>query len=118
MLDWKAILMLVLTGIGLIQTYWVYIKNQKLKMADRLRTADLLRVSVVESDLASHIREDKEMAERVQKTETRLEGIQQQVNDVNSRHGDLVARIDDVHRNMMTKEDFRNLVDVIKTLGR
>ena len=107
----------VVIAFGLLsaaQSGLIFTKSRKDKRNEVTKLAEDSRVARIETDLAVHIKEDLDMHERVQKSETKIEGLQQQVNDVNSRHGELVSRIDEIHKNMLTKDDLKLLVEVIR----
>ena len=124
-MDLKTVVSIVLTVLGAIQGLYIFFKgrNDRRESEARAREDKLVseqrevlerRMSDLETEVADHIKEDREMHERVQKAETRLDGVQQQINDANARHGDLVKKLDDIQKAMLTKDDFKMLVDVIR----
>lgn len=125
MLDYKHLSTLAFSVVGLAQGMYIFLKNRKDKRlagekesqeklnAERRESAEK-RLHYVEVELADHIKEDREMHERLQKAETKIDNQQQQINDANARHGDLVKKLDDIQKSMLTKDDFKLLVDVIR----
>jgi len=125
-MDLKLVITIVLGLLGSAQSLFIYQRTRRDKrQADSLATEEKLhnerrsamesRMNSVQSELAAHIKEDRDMHERVKGSESKIEGLQQQINDVNSRHGDLVTRIDEIHKSMLTKEDLKMLIEVIRT---
>lgn len=105
---------IVLGIVGIVQTLVLYFRGRRDKELAELRAAEAARVSALSLKVENHIKEDREMHARLQRAEARLENQQQQLNESNARHGDLVKKLDEIQRLMLTKEDFKLLVDVIR----
>ena len=114
MIEPKDLATLGLASLGLVQGLFLFFKGRRDKEQNDLRLTEASRVDGINQKLEEHIKEDKEMHERLQRAETRLDNQQQQINDANARHGDLVKKLDDIQRLMLTKDDFKLLVDVIR----
>ena len=112
--EWHPFVTTGLGVVGIVQALYIFFRTRKDKEVDNHRVGCYSRMDKTERDLSEHIKEDREMHERVQKSETLITGLQQQINNVNSRHGELVSRIDQIHNTMLTKDDLKLLIDVIK----
>lgn len=114
----------VAVGLGCLtlgQGAVIFSKSRRDKANAERRAEDLQglsdmgkRIDNLDKDLREHNKDDREMHERIGKAEGRLENQQQQINDVNSRHGDLVSRIDEIHQKMLTKDDLKMLVEFLR----
>lgn len=114
MIEAKDYAVIGLGFLGVAQSFILFFKGRRDKEQSELRKAEVARMDGISNKLEAHITEDREMHERLQRAETKLENQQTQINESNARHGDLVKKLDEIQRLMLTKEDFKMLVAVIR----
>lgn len=119
--EWHDVAAIGLAFMGIGQGAIMFSKARKDRAIAEKRREDLERITaigvqinIIDTELKVHVKEDREMHERIQKSETKIESQQQQINDVNSRHGDLVTRIDEIHNRMLTKDDLKLLTEFLR----
>jgi septal ring factor EnvC (AmiA/AmiB activator) len=116
-MDTKDYLTIALGTASFMQTGFLFVKGRRDRDKEVLRDTMQDEIDSIGNKLTAHEQEDREMHARVKAAETRIEGMQQQISESRERHGELVQRIDQIHHTMLTKDDLKMLLEVIKAGG-
>jgi len=114
MAGWREIAVTILGFLSLAQTTLIYRTNRK----EKQKQAE-------QADCDKHVADCKalheksetatlELRDRVGKVETRLDNSDKEISQNREFQAQLVSRIDEIHRTMLTKDDLKMLVEFIK----
>ena len=112
--SWRELALAVLSLLGLLQTGFIFRRNRQ----DKVREADQRECDTHQADCnVAHeaaLKNIQFLRDRMGVVETRCDNFDRESNQNREFQAQLVSRIDEIHRSMLTKDDLKILVEFIK----